>query len=390
MTFGGSFRAGFEDLSSTRWPEALSSLRHDVYHLPSYVGFAARRQETGTPLAFVAQGDGLRFFVPLIVRPVPDAVARGSEPIFDATCPRGYPGPIVSAGSGVDAEGFVERAATALREQLRGRSIVSAFMRLHPLLVPPLEPLRRAGAVVDHGESVSIDLSLSRDEMWRLTRNNHRRDIDRAARRGYVARIDEAWQRFDGFVNLYAQSMDRLGATPFWHLPREYFVDLRASLGGVVRLCVVEIGNELAAAALLTEVDGIVEYHLAGTSDAHVAASPSKLIIDFARQWAKERGNRVLHLAGSLRTGDPLSHFKAGFSPLRHTVSSWRVVADPAAYDALRERWQALAASATGAHNAEAHHAGAHHAEAHHAGAHHAGADDDFFPAYRRPLDGRA
>jgi len=63
------------------------------------------------------------------------------------------------------------------------------------------------------------------------------------------------------------------------------------------------VHDELAAGALLTEVDGIVEYHLAGTADDYVAASSSKLIVDFARWWAQDRGDRVLHLAGSLRKG---------------------------------------------------------------------------------------
>ena len=345
MNAGGLLTAGFEDIDSVRWLEALSILRHDVYHLPSYVGFAARRQEVGAPLAFVAEQDGRWFFVPLIVRRIPESLGIGSDPLYDATCPRGYPGPLVQTDPGPDGEAFVDRATAALCAQLRERSIITAYMRLHPLLLPSLAPLRRAGVVVDHGASVSIDLSLSRQDMWLQTRHNHRRDINRAVREGFVARIDEAWQRFDQFIDLYAQSLERLGGDTFWRLSREYFDDLRDSLGRQSRLCVVEIRGEVAAAAIVTEVDGIVEYHLAGTADARVSASPSKLIVDFVRGWAKERGNRVFHLAGSLRAGDSLDHFKAGFSKRRHPIYSWRVVADPAAYGRLVERRDALEGS---------------------------------------------
>jgi hypothetical protein len=92
---------------------------------------------------------------------------------------------------------------------------------------------------------------------------------------------------------------------------------------------------------VLSEVDGIVEYHLAGTMDDYVAMSPSKSMVDFARHWAKDRGNRVLHLAGSLRRGDELIRFKLGFSPLLRPVLSWRIVSDIDVYSALTRAWSA-------------------------------------------------
>lgn len=338
----------------------LSILRHDVYHTPRYVEFAARRQEIGTPVAFLAEEDGQRFFVPLIVRRIPDALTTAAGPTFDATCSRGYPGALIQAGPGRDGDDFVDRAMEIFHDRLRERSIVSAFVRLHPLLLPPRSQLSRGGNVVDHGESVSIDLTLSADEMKAQTRSNHRRDIGRAKRQGLVARIDEDWQRFDDFVDIYTRSMIRLGADDSWRLSHQYLGDLRDSLGGQVHLCVAETGTELAAAAILTEVDGIVEYHLAGTADAYVADSPSKLVVDFVREWAKDRANRVFHLAGSVRSGDSLSHFKAGFSPLRHPVASWRVVSDAVAYAGLMAHWESSPGTAVPG-------------------------SDDHFPAYRRP-----
>ncbi|HXI80078.1 MAG TPA: GNAT family N-acetyltransferase, partial [Verrucomicrobiae bacterium] len=87
---------------------------------------------------------------------------------------------------------------------------------------------------------------------------------------------------------------------------------------------------------------------------------PSKVLIDHARGWAKGRGDDLFHLTGSLRPGDPLSQFKAGFSPTRHPVWSWRVVVDPAAYDRLRTGWETI-------HGVPA------------------DAPDGYFPAYRSP-----
>jgi CelD/BcsL family acetyltransferase involved in cellulose biosynthesis len=354
-------RIDFLEAEDPRWPDWLSELHHDIYHLPAYVAFAARRQEVGEPLLFVAQEADRRLLIPLIIRPISPELAGDTISLFDATCPRGYPGPLVSLAHGGRGDDFLEQAILAFCAALRDRHVVTAFIRLHPLLVLQTAPLERAGQIVDHGSSVSIDLSLPPEELWRQTRDNHRRDILRARRRGYVARIDESEQAFEGFIDIYQRSMDRVGAASFWRLSRDYLHELRKSLRGNLHLCVVETDGDLAAAALLTEVDGLVEYHIAATADAHVHASPSKLLIDFARSWARSRGNRRLHLAGSLREGDPLSHFKLGFSPFQHRVLTWRLIADVTFHDVLVERWKRAAEE-------------------------HVDPGDGYFPAYRRPL----
>ena len=134
--------------------------------------------------------------------------------------------------------------------------------------------------------------------------------------------------------------MVRLEAHPSWHLSRDYFEALREHVGEHMVLGLVELDDELACGALLTGVGDMVEYHLGGTLDTHLRARPSKLLIHEATLWAKANGATVFHLAGSLRRGDNLEHFKLGFSPLTHAVSGWQLVADEAAYDALVRRWQ--------------------------------------------------
>lgn len=325
---------------SPRWREALLHVKHDIYHLPEYVDFASRSQEIGEPFAFVAQEEDRHLFLPVIVRPISRSVTKEGPQRFDATSPRGYSGPVVGPDNDPKIHEFLDRAVEALVTTFRERNIMTAFIRLHPLLSPELDPFRRVGLVVEHGRSVSIDLRLSTEDLWRQMRHGHRSGIRRAARLGYSARIDEGWAAFDSFLRIYDQSMVRLGAEPFWRLSEAYFEDLRASLDGRIHLCVAEANGDIAAAALLTEVDGIVEYHLCGTADAHVHASPSKLIVAYAAQWAKERGNRSLHLGGSLHKDDSLFMFKAGFSPSQHSVYSWRLVVDSPAYRTLTDRWQ--------------------------------------------------
>ncbi len=347
-----------------RWASELAAIRHDVYHVAPYVEFAARWQEPGVAHAFAAQDAGQHMFVPFIVRSLPGGSSGAADGLTDAVAPRGFPGPIVGSTDGAVDGSFVEAATDAFVAALAERGIVSAYLLTHPFLVPPLDPLRRAGPLLPAAQTVSIDLTLSMEELWTQTRDNHRRDINKARRNGYQVRIDDEWTRFDEFVELHGLTMDRLGAHPFWRHSREYFVGLREALEGHIHLCVVEIGGELAAAAILTEVDGIALYLTSGSADAHKTASPMKLVIDFARSWAKDRGNRILHLGGSPRGADALIHFKLGFSPLVHEVYSWRVIADADSYRRLSDE---RAAADPGDAATDAGSAG-------------------FFPSYRRPL----
>ena len=74
--------------------------------------------------------------------------------------------------------------------------------------------------------------------------------------------------------------------------------------------------------------------------------------------WAQAQGAAYMHLGGGLGgREDSLFHFKAGFSKQRADFFTYRVIADPSAYETLCARWQEH---------------------------HHAPLDETFFPAYRK------
>ena len=65
----------------------------------------------------------------------------------------------------------------------------------------------------------------------------------------------------------------------------------------------------------------------------------AELVLDFARNWAKDRGNDVLHLGGGVGSrNDSLFEFKAGFSKTRHDFVTWHLVFMPDVYDDLEKK----------------------------------------------------
>ncbi|MGD0042421.1 MAG: GNAT family N-acetyltransferase, partial [Isosphaeraceae bacterium] len=249
--------------------------------------------------------------------------------------------PLLDLGPGCD-ETFLARAIAEFVDGLRRLRVVSAFVRLHPLFGLPQGPLGEAGFLVSHGETVSIDLMLPREEIWRQTRCNHRRDIQKTEIGNCVTLIDNS--KFDEFISIYYETMNRREARDYYYFDSGYFEDLRTALDGRLHLGVVKVEGRVACAGLFTEVCGIVQYHLSGTRGEFLKRHPLKALINFVRYWAKDRGNRVFHLGGGLGgRRDTLFEFKAGFSHARHPFYTWRIIIDEPAYSALVGRWESLA-----------------------------------------------
>lgn len=296
------------------WEAIVGRVPHDFYHRSAYVALAAEH-EGGAARALLVEDGPRGMLLPLIIRPIPGSTS-------DATSPYGYPGPLVW---GTTAPEFARDAFRAGIELLGSEGIVSLFVRLHPLL--DATPPAGVGTLVAHGETVSIDLSRSPEELWAQTRDNHRRDIGKALRAGYVARVDEAWEHFEAFVRLYRGTMERLGAEERYMFDEGYFRKLRTALGPSLKLWLVLTGDVVAAAVLFVETAGIVQYHLSGSDERYAHARPTKLLIHTAAAWAKERGDLRLHLGGGVGgADDSLMHFKAGFSDDRHVFHTLRVV----------------------------------------------------------------
>jgi hypothetical protein len=317
--------AALLDPGDTAWADALSQVRHDVYHLPEYVRLDAGLSRS-RPVAFRYAEAGRVLLLPLLLRPIPDS------DLLDATSPYGYPGPVSNAGP--DDFGFWSRAFQAMADLLVGWRVVTAFVRLHPLLPFPVAALAQAGTVVHHGETVSVDLTLSTEEIWRQTHRTHRNQINKAKRAG-VSIVFDDWARLDDWIGTYHATMRRVGATDYYFFTAEHFHRLRAALGEHAHLAVALAGDVVLGGNLFFEYDGIMHTHLQSTRDGDVRWA-DKLLYDEVRRWGRARGNTVYHLGGGVGgAADSLFAYKAAFASGRHAFHTWRVVTDVRAFEKL-------------------------------------------------------
>jgi hypothetical protein len=344
-------------VDSPEWNQTLGVNPHDFYHLSLYHQLSAAR-EGGLAYAFVAEEGENRAFIPFILRPVP-CLGLTEGGFSDITSAYGYPGPLFWPYARVGAD-FIHRAVGALIRELNERRVVSAFFRLHPLLDREREHLLAFGPIVDHGETVVINLGKSEEELWQDTREGCRYDIKRLRKQGYVVEEVAFADGLDAFFGAYEDTMRRVDATAGYFFDRAYFTLLKEALGDRLHLFLVRLGDDVCGGALFTECNGIVQYHLSGMYTKFARSSPTKLLLDEVRRWARKRDNCLFHLGGGVGTRrDSLFEFKAGFSKGRASFGTWRVILDPMLYEQLEKA----------AHPKDAI----------------LRADTDYFPSYRRP-----
>lgn len=346
------------ETNDSRWQSIVQSLEHDIYQLAEYVELEGLRTNT-QPRAFVAIADEKIFFVPYLIRSCQEL----APDIYDVISPYGYPGILLSDSAKQDAD-FCDNSLQSFQDSLKSQNICSGFFRLHPILNEGIGQLFPEGTFTDNGETVSIDLTLPKEQVWSDTKSNHRNKINRCTKRfNLTAKISKFNQGIEEFCSLYEETMSRVTAQNLYYsFNTDYFKQMDAVMSDYLYLCLVETEDgEPASAGLYTVCNGIVQATFGGICDEFVKQSPSIMEIDAMRWWAQAQGYQYLHLGGGVGgSEDGVFKFKAAFSKLRHNFQTWRLVCDQEKYDHLI----ALKAQATGTELSEIQ-------------------NSSFFPAYR-------
>jgi hypothetical protein len=326
------------DLSNPLWMDTLDKIGHDVYQLPNYISLEASRTQQIPEAILITDGDRI-FFAPYLISKCDNIVPSEliGEEIFDIKSPYGYPGILLSEAAKTD--GFPDAAMAEFKQILVEKNVCSAFFRMHPILNENCSEIFQSGLFTENGETVSVDLRIPESQLWSHTRKGHKSTINKCKRLGMEAKFVPIEEYLDEFTAIYLQTMGRVEAAErYYSFDFTYYEEMWKALGDQLHLCIVEYENEVACAGLYTEVCGIVQSTLGGTKDKFVDLSPSSLETDCARYWAHQRGNQFLHLGGGVGASkDAVYNFKAGFSKLRHSFYTLRLIVDRQKYRYLVE-----------------------------------------------------
>jgi hypothetical protein len=331
--------------NDSSWNDMLGRCTHDVYHTPGWIR-TSQVSEGGDGFGIHARDGDAEVFIPLLKRDIGDDY-------WDAVSPYGYAGPIKSDGADAD---FLDAAFAESIRLLSDMGCVSWFLRLHPTLNADWHIA--AGRTVEHGPTVSIDLTESEQTLWANLRTAHQRAIRKGRDAGLGVTIDDARTHLDDFISMYHADMRRLRASSHYFFSRDYFDKLFSELPAAAKLMMATYQGRIAGGVIFTlsESSGLMQYHLSTTSPDHRWLQPAKTIIHTATLWGKNAGYRRLHLGGGIGAAeDSLYLFKRGFSTDAHRFRSHRAIVNAPKY---RELATAVADATQD--------------------------DDDFFPAYRK------
>lgn len=329
--------------TALEWDAIVKATGHyDFYHLHDYHRIAQARGEGIPVLLSCQQGEHL-IALPLLLRPIAEIEGLEHVNLWDATSVYGYAGPVYTPDL---PDTVITEFQTQVKRYLLKRGVIAVFSRLHPLLSQE-RIVRGLGEADESGLTVSIDLTLPLNEQQRQYRSNHIRNIRQLRKLGWQCMNccgPECESNLLGrFMEVYRETMDRVGANPYYYFEPDYFASLLHMRGAEVWIFAAHLDGEIGAAGLFTLCNGIVQYHLGGTKTRFLKYAPMKLVFDEVRLWATQRGAKVFHLGGGVGGKvDSLFAFKAGFSDRRHRFLVWKWILDREAYEEVckvKRRW---------------------------------------------------
>ena len=178
-------------------------LNYDVYYLSGYVK-AFQLHGDGEPLLFYGEADGVRGINVVMKRDIAaDPHFAGNLPTdtyFDFATPYGYGGWLL------EGEGDPARIFEAYREWCRKHSIVSEFVRYHPVLKNHVRT-ETAYEVTALGGTIAMDLT-SPETIWANLTSKNRNVIRKAQKNNVRIYSGRSPELFETFREIYNATMD--------------------------------------------------------------------------------------------------------------------------------------------------------------------------------------
>lgn len=315
------------------WDKYIDNLpkqKQDIYYTRQYCKMN-ELIEGGEAELFVYEDKGNVALYPYIKHIVD--YAQGDSSAYDIETAYGYGGPIVKKH---DA-GFEDAFETAFLQYCQDENIIAEFLRYHPLLENE-NIFRREIEVLHNRKTVWIDLEKSLDEIWMQNISTQNRNIIRKCiKNGLEVEISED---YDEFLEIYNQTMKKVGADDFYFFDKKYYDIIRITpyylLMRVRRDC------ETLAAAIFMEYGDYFHYHLSGSRREFLKLAPNNILLWEAIKYAKTKGCKKMHLGGGLSNieEDSLFQFKKKFSPQYKDFYIGKRVHNQRVYRELIRRWE--------------------------------------------------
>ena len=189
------------------------------------------------------------------------------------------------------------------------RKIVSEVIRTHPS-VSQIELLEVSYTRREIGSIVNVDLQC--EDLWQQVPSKSRNVIRKAEKLGVEVKFgDSSLIPAECFKEIYDATMARANAAPFYFFPLDFHKEFSELMADFT----AELDGNLLCAAIITHTNGMMNYHLSGTSDSCRGIPAMNLLLYTAMKWGAEKGFRIFNLGGGVGAKeDSLFKFKKSFT----------------------------------------------------------------------------
>ncbi len=288
----------------------LIDLQNDIYYSKEY---ASLYLKPGESLFSFDYQEGLEKFSNIsIKRPIVKIGNVGiGDGYFDLETAYGYGGFYTNT----DNKDFLCRAFASYKKKCLDDNIIAEFIRFHPYNKMPSLHGSHLDFVAADRETVSIDLTLSKDERWARYSSTTRNILRRY---GDILSLKETTD-LDDFMLLYQSTMDKNKADSFYYFKREYFERLLDIEN--VKLFSIIYENHIVSMAFVLLGQDLAHYHLSTNSKDFLKLNGNYYLLDGICDYLKKNYSFISDfcLGGGRtnKTDDNLLAFKSKFSHLR-------------------------------------------------------------------------
>ena len=319
------------------WHDALAMLptrAKDVYFTPEYYSLYQNYGD-GEAFCFVFEKDAECVLYPFLKNAITPLGYRLDKEYYDIQGAYGYNGIISSS----DNPEYIAAFWASFDEWCQENDVIAEFTRFHPLLNNQKLASPEMKTIYSR-HTVSLDLSLSEDDIWKTQFSSKNRNMIRKAEKEGVTIVES--DVYDVFKQLYDGTMTNLHAEGFYFFPQAYYKEYKETFKGKSMLCLAMYEGKPIAGSMFMFSDGYAHYHLSGRDREFSRYAANNLILWYAIRKAKERGCKWFHFGGGT-TGDEsdsLLKFKKEFSKTETEFWIGKRVHNHAIYDEIVRQWQ--------------------------------------------------
>lgn len=254
---------------------------------------------------------------------------------YDCTSVYGYTGPLSNLNFADLSSEFCDNFFASFQAYLRSQKIVSFFCVLHPLF-NQYSFLKKADSLSKIGFSVAVDLKQTLEEQRSKYRRQIRSKINQLREKGFEVKLACSKEQWMEFSQVYEENMIKVGASNRYYFDDQYFENFMSATDYKTELLLAYYKGRIAAGAMVTFANNIMQLHLAGTRNEFLLDSPMKLIFDEACLLGRANNMHFMHLGSGIGgKEDSLFHFKKGFSENLFDFTVWKYIANKQVYDEL-------------------------------------------------------